>query len=87
MRSEPPVRRFQDVPTFEGDSFDEDVAWSLARLRSAGLGQVVVVELTRRELGIPVVRVIIPGLEPLHDIPGYSPGARARRILQEARHS
>ncbi|EPX58890.1 hypothetical protein D187_003605 [Cystobacter fuscus DSM 2262] len=87
MRSEPQVRRFQDVPTFEGEFFDEDVAWSLERLRAAGLRQVVVVELTKRELGIPVVRVIIPGLEPLHDIPGYSPGARARRILQEARHS
>ncbi|WNG37765.1 hypothetical protein F0U61_31815 [Archangium violaceum] len=85
MRSEPPVRRFQDVPTFEGDSFDEDLAWELERLRSAGLRQVVVVDLTKRELGIPVVRVIIPGLEPLHDIPGYTPGARARSILQEAR--
>nr|QKW93874.1 ribosomal protein S12 methylthiotransferase accessory factor [Vitiosangium cumulatum] len=86
MRSEPPVRRFQDVPTFEGDSFDEDLAWELERLRAAGLRQVVVVDLTKRELGIPVVRVIIPGLEPLHDIPGYTPGARARRILQEARN-
>lgn len=85
MRSEPPVRRFQDVPTFEGDSFDEDLAWELERLRAAGLRQVVVVDLTKRELGIPVVRVIIPGLEPLHDIPGYTPGARARRVLQEAR--
>jgi YcaO-like protein with predicted kinase domain len=84
LRSEPPVRRFQEAPTFEGESFDEDVAWALERLRAAGLRQVVVVELTKRELGIPVVRVIIPGLEPLHDIPGYSPGARARRVLQEA---
>ncbi len=86
LRSEPPVRRFQDVPTFEGDSFDEDVAWELERLRAAGLRQVVVVDLTKRELGIPVVRVIIPGLEPLHDIPGYTPGARARHILQERGH-
>ena len=86
LRAEPPVRRFQDIPTFEGDSFDEDLAWALQRLRAVGLNQVVVVELTKRELGLPVVRVIIPGLEPMHDIPGYTPGARARR-LGEARRA
>ena len=85
MRSEPPVRRFQEVPTFEGDSFEEDVAWALERLRAAGMRQVVVVDLTKPQLGLPVVRVIIPGLEPLHDIPGYAPGARARRIRAEER--
>jgi len=31
-----------------------------------------------------VVRVVIPGLEPLNDVPGYVPGARARRRLLEA---
>jgi YcaO-like protein with predicted kinase domain len=83
MRSERPIRRFQEVPTFEGQSFDEDVAWELERLAAIGLEQVVVVDLTRPELGIPVVRVVIPGLEPLHDVPGYTPGARGRKELGE----
>ena len=39
------------------------MAWELDALRSAGLGEVVVVDLTREEFGIPVVRVVIPGLE------------------------
>ena len=32
-------------------------------LRSAGISEVVAVDLTREEFGIPVVRVIVPGLE------------------------
>ena len=35
-------------------------------------------ELTLPGFAIPVVRVVIPGLESLHDAPGYVPGARAR---------
>jgi ribosomal protein S12 methylthiotransferase accessory factor len=83
MRGERPVRRFQEVPTFEGQSFDEDIAWELERLKAVGLDQVVVVDLTRPEFNIPVVRVVIPGLEPLHEVPGYTPGVRGRKKLEE----
>lgn len=79
-----PRRRFHEAPTWEAETFDEDVAWELGRLRAVGLRQVVAVELTKPELGIPVVRVVIPGLEGQHDAPGYVPGARAQRVLQEA---
>jgi YcaO-like protein with predicted kinase domain len=54
---------FTAVPVFRGGSFDEDVAWELTALRSAGISQVVAVDLTREEFGIPVVRVVVPGLE------------------------
>jgi YcaO-like protein with predicted kinase domain len=83
MRSGEPVRRFHEVPTYEGNSFDEDVAWELERLAAVGLEQVVVVDLTKPAFGIPVARVVIPGLEAIHDAPGYVPGARARRLLEE----
>lgn len=83
MRSNGPVRRFQQVPSFEGDSVDEDVAWELERVAAAGLEQVVVVDLTHPAFGIPVARVVIPGLEAIHDAPGYVPGLRARRVLEE----
>jgi ribosomal protein S12 methylthiotransferase accessory factor len=36
-----------------------------------------VVDLTREDVGIPVVRVVIPGLEAPHDDDGYLPGPRA----------
>jgi ribosomal protein S12 methylthiotransferase accessory factor len=78
-----PTRRFGDAPTWRGETFEADVAWELERLTACGMTQVVVVDLTRREFGVPVVRVVIPGLETLHDIPGYTPGARARSALAE----
>jgi len=73
------VRRdFRTVPTFDSDSFDADVAWELEALRSAGIRQVIVVDLSREEFGVPVVRVIVPGLEgPVELIPSCRPGRRA----------
>ena len=84
LAAEQPTRSFHQAPDHDAESFDEDVAWELERLRAAGFKQVVAVDLTRPVFGVPVVRVIIPGLEPLNDIPGYVPGERARRRVQEA---
>ncbi|WP_164015002.1 YcaO-like family protein [Pyxidicoccus trucidator] len=81
--AEPKVHRFQAAPDFQGGTLEEDHAFLLGRLRAVGLGEAVVVDLTRPHFGIPVVRVIVPSLEPLNDIPGYVPGARARRCLSE----
>lgn len=75
----PGARSFQEVPTWQGSTFDEDVAWELERLRAAGCRQVVAVELTKPEFQLPVVRVLIPGLEGCHEAPGFVPGARALR--------
>ncbi len=72
-------RSFHAVPTRESEDFEDDVRWLVERLAAAGIDQVATVDLTRPEFGIPVVRVIVPGLESLHGIPGYVPGARARR--------
>lgn len=76
-------RSFHDAPNHVGDTIDDDVAWEIDRLRAVGLHQIVTVDLARVELGIPVVRVIIPGLEALYDTPGYVLGARAKRRLSE----
>lgn len=75
------VRSFKDVPTFEGDTINEDVEWALRRLRATEIEHVVVVDLTKAEFRIPVVRVVIPGLEGTHTVPGYAPGKRANEIL------
>jgi YcaO-like protein with predicted kinase domain len=75
-----PTRRFSDVPTWDGDTFEDDVEWELKCIRKAGIRRVVVVDLTRPEFALPVVRVIVPGLEPILE-PSYSPGQRARVIL------
>ncbi|RKH21375.1 hypothetical protein D7X74_01460 [Corallococcus sp. CA047B] len=80
----PGTHRFQDVPDFQGGTLEEDHAFLLGRLRAAELKEALVVDLTQPYFGIPVVRVLVPGLEPLNDIPGYVPGARARRRHQES---
>lgn len=78
-------RAFVDVPSFESSSIEDDMRWMLARLRAAGIDQVIVVDLTRDAIGIPVARVIVPGLEGMmEDEDGdYVPGPRARRCLKE----
>ena len=77
------VRDFHDVPTRDTESLGEDVSWALDRLLAVGIRQVVTVDLTKPEFGLPVVRVVIPGLEG-PDKGGrsdYVPGPRARAIL------
>jgi YcaO-like protein with predicted kinase domain len=75
------ARDFRAASSFEGDSFQADVAWELEALRSAGITQVVVVDLTREEFNIPVVRVIVPGLEGLVDKEvSYRLGRRAMHV-------
>jgi YcaO-like protein with predicted kinase domain len=73
-------RPFSAVPTRVTASCADDVAYACERLTAVGIEEVVVVDLTRAEVGIPVVRVIIPGLEALHDAPGYVAGGRARAV-------
>ncbi len=55
--------RFAAMPSFDSDDFLTDINHVTDRLVRAGLSRVVVVDLTRPEIGIPVVRVIVPGLE------------------------
>ena len=69
---------FADVPNFAADDLAEDLRWALGRLAATGIERVIAVDLTRQDLLIPVVRLVIPGLEwdPHH--PNYRPGPRAR---------
>jgi ribosomal protein S12 methylthiotransferase accessory factor len=71
------ARRFGDVPDQKSDSPNGDVKYELSRLRSAGIDQVIVVDLSPgAHVPFSVVRVIVPRLEgPQHW--GYVPGPRA----------
>ncbi len=70
-------RTYGQVPTQKNANLLSDLNWLKARLHSAGIEQIAVVDMTRPEFGIPVMRVIIPGLEAPHDDENYVPGARA----------
>ncbi|CAN5470466.1 YcaO-like family protein [soil metagenome] len=75
-----PSRSFADVPSYDGGTFEDDIDWELNCLNRIGITQVIVVNLTKPEFGIPVVRVIVPGLEPIFGA-GYVAGGRGRRML------
>jgi len=49
--------------SFASNDFLKDVEYTVGRLADAGLGEVIVVDLSRQEVGVPAVRVIVPGLE------------------------
>jgi ribosomal protein S12 methylthiotransferase accessory factor len=82
LASSAPARAFQDVPSFDADDIAVDVDWMLRRLASVGMAQALVVDLTMPRYGLPVVRVVVPGLEGPDKGSGsdYVPGARARAI-------
>ena len=75
------ARLLSAAPSYPADTFEEDVVLLLGRLRAAGITQAAVVDLTRPEFEVPVVRVVVPGLESLHEAPGYVPGPRTERVL------
>ena len=79
-------REFADVPSFESPSIEGDLHWMLARLRAAGIDQAIAVDLTRESVGVPVARVIVPGLEgAISGAEGdYAPGLRALRLWKGA---
>jgi YcaO-like protein with predicted kinase domain len=58
----PATLDFRRRSSLATDSFEGDLAIVLDRLRAIGIGCVAVADLTQREIGIPVVKVIVPGL-------------------------
>lgn len=78
IRRGAPGRPFNPIPLSPIEDLRDDLAWALGRLRAAGLNQVIVVDLTRPAIGLPVARVVIPGLEPIASGKLYLPGARAQ---------
>jgi putative methanogenesis marker protein 1 len=54
---------FRAVESCDSDDFTKDIERVVSALAVAGLDRVIVVDLTRQNIGVPVVRVIVPGLE------------------------
>lgn len=78
---------FSAIDGWRADTVADDVDEALDRLARAGLDQVVVVDLTKPVFRIPVVRVVIPGLEGLLEDPSSGgeavlPGPRAQAALE-----
>jgi ribosomal protein S12 methylthiotransferase accessory factor len=54
---------FSALPSAEHDDFLKDIGAIVSALGKAGMTGVLVADLTREEIGVPVVRVVVPGLE------------------------
>ena len=76
----PDPKSFNDLPTRNSEHFEDDLEWILTQLSSVGIRQVVAVDLTKPEFGIPVVRIVVPGLEGADGSAKFLPGARARAV-------
>ena len=68
---------YRQITTWEFDSFRQDIDWMTERLKSVGIEEIIVVDLTKPAFNMPVVRVVIPGLEGPDDHDDYAMGRRA----------
>jgi thioglycine synthase len=62
-RSNSKTVKFSEIKTYINKDILDDIKLILNRLRKAGLTRAIVVDLTNHNLGMPVVRAIVPGLE------------------------
>ena len=57
------VKKFSEIKAYVNEDILDDIKLILSRLKQSGLKRAIVVDLTNPSIGIPVVRVIVPGLE------------------------
>ena len=81
MRSTKKIK-FSKLLTFFNEDILDDINLILSRLKKVGLNQVIIVDLTNRDIGIPVVRAIVPGLETFK-ITKSVMGMRARSCFKQ----
>jgi ribosomal protein S12 methylthiotransferase accessory factor len=77
IRAEHPQRRFTTAPYAGGETFADDLRYGLEQLRAVGITQAIMVDLSRPEFAVPVVKLVVPGLERLAGGHGFVPGSRA----------
>jgi YcaO-like protein with predicted kinase domain len=58
----PASQRWSGVGGSQHDSFEDDVCWLVEALVRQGFGQVAMVDLTKPEIDVPVVKAVVPGL-------------------------
>lgn len=81
LTATPPYVDFADIPTFELASSEEDLQLLQAKFSDKNLPMPMMIDLTKPEFDIPVVRAIAPGLEGIYNVPGYQFGQRAKQFL------
>ena len=78
------TRSFADAPEGGAPTLDDELAWITAAIVGAGLTPWWV-DLTNADHDLAVGRAIVPGLEMLNDIAGFTPGPRALAAMAPTR--
>lgn len=74
--------KYGNVRSSDTDDFKKDIENIIAALKKQGMDRVIIVDLTREEIGMPVVRVIVPGLE----VFAMDPERRGERVKNAKDH-
>ncbi|MBX2836840.1 MAG: YcaO-like family protein [Gammaproteobacteria bacterium] len=69
-------RSFGNSVDYSTDTFQGDLDFILTKLKACGIQQALAIDLTKPEFDIPVVKVVVPGLEGMDDNAAYTPGKR-----------
>jgi ribosomal protein S12 methylthiotransferase accessory factor len=75
--------KFSEVKTFFNEDILDDIKFILGRFKLVGLNRAIIINLTNPDIGIPVVRAIVPGLETFK-ITKSIVGWRAKEYFQNA---
>ncbi len=78
----PPVTRFLDVPTYDSETCQEDVAWLQQRFDQCDVA-VAAVDLSQSKFPVHVVRAVATGLDARSESSVHPPGARAQQATAE----
>ena len=78
IASTPSNVRLDVQPSRASETFEDDVHALLEAVRRIGIERVAIVDLSRLDNGLPVVKVVVPGME---GPGGHLLGARARQVM------
>ena len=76
------VINFSKIGTYVNKDILSDINFILAVLKEAGIRRAIIVNLTNPDIGIPVVRAIVPGLETF-EVTHSVMGSRAKKCFNE----
>jgi ribosomal protein S12 methylthiotransferase accessory factor len=76
------VINFSKIGTYVSKDILSDINFILAVLKEAGIRRAIIVNLTNPDIGIPVVRAIVPGLETF-EVTHSVMGSRAKKCFNE----
>jgi YcaO-like protein with predicted kinase domain len=80
------IIKFSEIATYKNDDILDDINLILQCLKKAGLNRAIIVDLTHPNIGIPVVRAIVPKLETFEVINSIM-GIRAKEYFARLHNS